>query len=58
MPLDESIAEHIQKALNLSRGKIHGRGGAAELLNINPNTLRSKMSKLGIPRYRDAKLSE
>ncbi len=30
-------------------GKIHGPGGAGELLAINPNTLRYKMKKLGIP---------
>ena len=40
---------HIRKALKASKGKIHGPGGAAELLNINPNTLRSKIRKLKIP---------
>jgi transcriptional regulator with GAF, ATPase, and Fis domain len=39
---------HIRQALTLSNGKIHGKGGAAELLNINPNTLRSKIRKFGI----------
>ena len=33
----------------MTGGKIHGTGGAGELLNINPNTLRNKMQKLGIP---------
>ncbi len=45
---DESISNHIKSALELSDGKIHGPGGAAELLGINPHTLRSKMHKLGI----------
>jgi transcriptional regulator with GAF, ATPase, and Fis domain len=27
---------------------VEGRGGAAELLRINPSTLRSRMRKLGI----------
>ncbi len=47
--LDEAVSMHIQKALERSNGKIHGPGGAAENLGINPTTLRSKMSKLGIP---------
>jgi hypothetical protein len=32
----------------MTNGKIHGPGGAAELLKINPSTLRSKIKKLGI----------
>ncbi len=35
--------------MGLTGGKIHGPGGAGELLGINPNTLRYKMRKLGIP---------
>jgi DNA-binding NtrC family response regulator len=33
---------------------VEGPGGAAELLNLHPSTLRSKMRKLGIerPRYK------
>ena len=46
--LDDIISRHIIKILELSKGKIHGAGGAAELLGINPNTLRSRMRKLGI----------
>jgi hypothetical protein len=34
--------------LELTGGKIHGTGGAGELLGLNPNTLRSKMRRLGI----------
>ncbi|KAA0216779.1 MAG: sigma-54-dependent Fis family transcriptional regulator [Leptolyngbya sp. PLA3] len=46
--LDEAIRAAIQSALRRSRGKVEGPGGAAELLKINPNTLRSKMRKHGI----------
>jgi DNA-binding protein Fis len=35
-------------ALKLAKGKIQGPGGAAEILSINPNTLRKRMRKLGI----------
>lgn len=47
--LDTVIAQHISRALHLSGDKIHGPGGAGELLGVNPNTLRYKMKKLGIP---------
>ncbi len=46
--LDKAIRKHIKMALTLANGKIHGKGGAAELLGINANTLRSKIKKLGI----------
>ena len=39
---------HIERSLRASRGMIQGRGGAAEILDINPSTLRSRMEKLGI----------
>jgi transcriptional regulator with GAF, ATPase, and Fis domain len=48
-PLDDAIGDHIRRALTVCGGKIHGPGGAAELLRVNPNTLRSKMRKHGIP---------
>jgi hypothetical protein len=40
----------IRSALAHTRGKIYGRGGAAELLGLKPSTLQSKMLKLGIER--------
>ncbi len=46
--LDEANAVHIREVLRLARGKIDGPGGAAEILGINPSTLRSRMNKLGI----------
>ncbi len=47
--LDIVVARHIRRALKLTDGRIHGAGGAGELLGLNPNTLRSRMRKLGIP---------
>lgn len=47
--LDEVISSHIQHVLNKTGGKIHGPGGAADILGINANTLRNRMNKLGIP---------
>lgn len=46
--LDEAMAVHIKEVLALTKGKIHGSGGAAELLGVNPTTLRSRLDKLGI----------
>ena len=46
--LDEAMSQHIQLALAQTKGKIYGPDGAAGLLGINPNTLRSRMKKLGI----------
>jgi transcriptional regulator with GAF, ATPase, and Fis domain len=34
--------------LRKANGRIRGRNGAAELLNIKPTTLESRMEKLGI----------
>jgi transcriptional regulator with GAF, ATPase, and Fis domain len=51
--LDANVKRHIEQVLNQSGGKIHGPGGAAELLGLNPNSLRSKMRKLGIPFRKD-----
>jgi len=50
--LDIVNARHIKKALKMTKGKIHGPTGAAELLGINPSTLRHRMRKLGIPQGR------
>jgi len=48
----QSIAEvdkaHIIAALKKCNGRISGKGGAAEILNLPPTTLNSKMKKLGI----------
>ena len=46
--LDEITSRHIRRVLSKTNGKIHGPGGAAELLGINANTLRNRMNKLGI----------
>ncbi len=48
LSLNDMIKQHIERALVLAQGKIEGVGGAAELLEVNPHTLRAKMRKLGI----------
>ncbi|MBX9779378.1 MAG: sigma 54-interacting transcriptional regulator [Chitinophagaceae bacterium] len=44
----ESERELILKTLEIAKGRIRGAGGAAELLQVNPTTLESRMKKLGL----------
>ena len=46
----ENEREHILAVLESCNWKISGKGGAAEILDINVNTLNSRMKKLGIER--------
>jgi hydrogenase-4 transcriptional activator len=46
--LDDAIRQHIERALVRCQGRIEGGAGAAKLLGVNPNTLRSRMQRLGI----------
>jgi hydrogenase-4 transcriptional activator len=47
--MDDAMARHIKYVLDLTKGKVHGKGGAAEVLGINASTLRARMRNLGIP---------
>ena len=38
----------IMQALEQTGGKVFGSGGAAELLNVKPTTLASRMKRMGI----------
>jgi hypothetical protein len=48
--IDAALIRCISAALEQSKGKIYGPGGAGELLGLKPSTLQSKMLKLGIER--------
>lgn len=50
--LDQMERNHILAALNRSAEVIDGPKGAARILNLHPNTLRSRMIKLSIGRKR------
>lgn len=58
LPLDAYVKIHIERTLEKTKGKISGTGGAAEILQINPGTLRSKMKKLGISYGRNRRPSQ
>src|SRR6185369_2882715 len=51
--LEQNEYNLIVRTLKNVHWRVEGAGGAAELLNIHPSTLRSRMRKLGIerPRY-------
>jgi formate hydrogenlyase transcriptional activator len=46
--LENAERHHIIRALKETNWIVHGKKGAAEILGINPSTLRSRMEKLGI----------
>jgi len=48
--LEQVQKDHILKTLSDTNWKIDGKGGAAELLDIKPSTLRDRMKKFGIKR--------
>jgi formate hydrogenlyase transcriptional activator len=48
--LEEMERSHILTALRQTGGVIEGPKGAARILSLHPNTLRSRMEKLGIRR--------
>jgi PAS domain S-box-containing protein len=48
--LDENERRHVARVLEAVAGRIAGPGGAAEVLGVNPSTLRSRMAKLGLKR--------
>src|SRR5690606_15554367 len=44
----ENERDHILAVLESCNWKVSGKGGAAEILDINVNTLNSRIKKLGI----------
>jgi formate hydrogenlyase transcriptional activator len=48
--LEETERNQILKILSDTRWRIEGNNGAAEILGLNPSTLRARMHKLGIRR--------
>jgi transcriptional regulator with GAF, ATPase, and Fis domain len=48
LTLDTAMRSHLQRVLTLTKGRISGQEGAAVLLGVHPNTLRSRMTRLGL----------
>ncbi len=56
--MEENERDHIIAVLEKCNWKISGKGGAAELLDINANTLFSRIKKLGIEKKISTRKSE
>lgn len=52
LTLDEAVAAHIRDALERTDWQVAGQGGAAQLLDMNPSTLRFRIKKHRIERSR------
>lgn len=48
-PLADHLRQYLTRVLEHTNGVISGPHGAARLLDVHPNTLRSRLRKLGIP---------
>src|SRR5262245_13528721 len=48
--LEDLQRQHILKVLSQTNWVIEGEKGAAKMLNLHPNTLRSRLKKMGIQR--------
>jgi PAS domain S-box-containing protein len=48
--MEDLERSNIRRALEASRGKVAGAGGAASLLDVPPSTLNSRIKSLGIKR--------
>jgi formate hydrogenlyase transcriptional activator len=48
LTLEEAERRHIQSILAHTNGVVEGPEGAARILSLHPNTLRSRMKKLGL----------
>lgn len=53
--LDDVVRQHIIQTLKKTKGKINGSDGTAALLGVHPNTLRNRMTRLGIEFGRNTK---
>ncbi len=46
--LDDVDRRHIRRVLEATENVISGPNGAAKILGLHPNTLRSRMERLGL----------
>ncbi|HOP05166.1 MAG TPA: sigma-54 dependent transcriptional regulator [Tenuifilaceae bacterium] len=50
LSLYELEKQHIERTLEHTKWRVRGKNGAADILQVNPTTLESRMKKLGIER--------
>ena len=49
--IEENERDYIISVLKACKGKVYGRGGAAEILNISVSSLNARIKKLGIEKH-------
>ena len=54
---DAVARDHVRAVLERCAWRINGPGGAAEVLAVHPNTLRSRMKRLGLARPQDSSIA-
>ena len=52
--MQDLLRENTRAALRLTNGRVYGPEGAAALLGVNPNTLASRIKRLGLAGRLDA----
>ena len=48
LPLEDMNRYYLRQILYYTNGKVYGKNGAAEILKINPHTLRSRLKKFDL----------
>lgn len=48
--MEQIERDHVLRVLEATAWRIRGKGGAADILNLKPTTLESRMKKLGVTR--------
>jgi formate hydrogenlyase transcriptional activator len=56
LTLDDVEREHLRSVLEMTGWRVRGKDGAAEILDLKPTTLESKMVRFGIGRKSDDKV--
>ncbi|MGB8886140.1 MAG: sigma 54-interacting transcriptional regulator [Candidatus Korobacteraceae bacterium] len=56
LTLDDVEREHLRSVLEMTGWRVRGKDGAAEVLDLKPSTLESKMVKFGISRKSNGNL--
>jgi formate hydrogenlyase transcriptional activator len=54
---DAVARDHVHAVLERCAWRINGPGGAAEVLAVHPNTLRSRMKRLGLARPQASRIA-
>jgi formate hydrogenlyase transcriptional activator len=57
LAMEDIEREHVRKVLDMTGWRVRGKNGAAEILDLKPSTLESKMLRFGISRKSNDKIN-